>query len=86
MAYNRDTPVPTLEQTLNRSYSEKELEYIRGQRARAVIGSAERCKQRLLELAGQSSIDELMVITITGDYAARMESYELLAKAFELGG
>jgi len=25
-----------------------------------------------------------MVLTITGDYATRLESYELLAQAFEL--
>ena len=28
----------------------------------------------------------LMVLTITGDYAARLESYELLAKAFDPTG
>jgi len=29
--------------------------------------------------------DELMVITLTGDYATRLRSYELLAAAFDLG-
>ena len=28
--------------------------------------------------------DELMVITITGDYESRLQSYELLAEAFSL--
>ena len=86
MAYNLDTPVPTLEQALGRQYNEKEREYIRSQRARAVIGGPERCKARLLELAGQYSADELMVLTITGDYESREESYELLAKTFTLHG
>jgi luciferase family oxidoreductase group 1 len=84
MAYNLDTPVPTLEQALARSYLEKELEYIRAQRARAVVGGPERCKARLAELAAQYSADELMVLTITGDYESRLESYELLARAFSL--
>jgi luciferase family oxidoreductase group 1 len=82
MAYNHDTPVPTLEQALARSYTERELEYIRQQRARLVHGSPARCKERLLALAEQYSADELMVITITGSYETRLESYELLAEAF----
>ena len=84
MAYNLDTPVPTLDQALKRDYNEKEREYIQSQRARAVIGGPERCKARLLELAEQYSADEVMVLTITGDYESRKESYELLAKTFTL--
>jgi luciferase family oxidoreductase group 1 len=86
MALNQDLPVPTLAEAEKRSFSKEELQYIRGQRPRAVIGSPETCKQKLLELAKQFSADELMVLTITGDYATRLESYELLAKAFELAG
>lgn len=84
MAYNLDTPVPTQEQALARSYTERELEYIRQQRARVVAGSPERCKDRLLALATDFSADELMILTITGSYETRLESYELLAGAFEL--
>jgi luciferase family oxidoreductase group 1 len=82
MAYNHDTPVPTLEQALARAYTERELEYIRQQRARLVHGSPARCKERLLALAEQYSAEELMIITITGSYETRLESYELLAEAF----
>ena len=48
-------------------------------------GSAETCRAKLLALAEQFSADELMVLTITGDYATRLDSYERLARAFELG-
>jgi alkanesulfonate monooxygenase SsuD/methylene tetrahydromethanopterin reductase-like flavin-dependent oxidoreductase (luciferase family) len=82
MAYNHDTPVPTLEQALARTYTEREREYIQQQRARLVHGSPARCKERLLALAEQYSADELMIITITGSYETRLESYELLAEAF----
>jgi luciferase family oxidoreductase group 1 len=84
MGYNLDTPVPTLEQALARSYTERELEYIRQQRARLVHGSPARCKERLLALADQYSADELMIITITGSYETRLESYELLAAEFAI--
>jgi alkanesulfonate monooxygenase SsuD/methylene tetrahydromethanopterin reductase-like flavin-dependent oxidoreductase (luciferase family) len=82
MAYNHDTPVPTLEQALAKTYSEREVEYIQQQRARLVHGNPARCKERLLALADQYSADELMLITITGSYETRLESYELLADAF----
>ena len=84
MAYNLDTPVPTQEQADQRSFSAEEREYIRGQRARLVHGSAETCKEKLLKIAAQFTADELMVITITGSYATRLESYERLAEAFKL--
>ena len=86
MAYNHDTPVPTLDEALARNYTERELEYIRSQQSRLVHGSPARCKERLLALAGEYSADELMVLTITGSYETRLESYELLAEAFALAG
>jgi luciferase family oxidoreductase group 1 len=84
MAYNLDTPVPTLEQALARTFSGQERDHIRAQRARLVLGSPENCKARLLDLAAQYSADELMILTITGDYDTRRRSYELLAGAFSL--
>ena len=57
---------------------------IQRERARAVIGTPQSVKARLLELQEQFQADEVMVITITGDYASRLRSYELLAQAFAL--
>ena len=84
MAYNLDTPVPTQEQAEKRTFCAEERTHIQSQRARLVHGSAETCKQKLLDLAEKFSSDELMVLTITGDYTTRLESYERLARAFEL--
>jgi luciferase family oxidoreductase group 1 len=87
MAYNLDTPVPTQAQAEQRSlgYTDQERAHIRSQRARLVHGSADTCREKLLALAEQFSADELMVLTITGDYATRLDSYERLARAFKLG-
>jgi alkanesulfonate monooxygenase SsuD/methylene tetrahydromethanopterin reductase-like flavin-dependent oxidoreductase (luciferase family) len=84
MAYNLDTPVPTQEQAEKRSFNDQERAHIQSQRARLVHGSADTCKEKLLNIAEQFSADELMVLTITGDYATRLDSYERLAKAFKL--
>ena len=84
MAYNLDTVVPTQAEAEKRSYSDQERAHIASQRARLVHGSAATCKAKLERIAEQFSADELMVLTITGDYATRLESYERLAQAFGL--
>ena len=86
MAYNLDTPVPTQAQAEARSlgFTDQERAHIQSQRARLVHGSADNCKEKLLRLAEQYLADELMVLTITGDYATRLDSYERLARAFNL--
>ena len=53
-------------------------------RARAVIGNPRQVRERRLQLREQFDADELMILTITGDYASRLRSYELLAREFEL--
>lgn len=54
------------------------------ERSGAVIGAPDTVKARLLEIREAFAADELMVITITGDYASRLNSYRLLAEAFQL--
>jgi alkanesulfonate monooxygenase SsuD/methylene tetrahydromethanopterin reductase-like flavin-dependent oxidoreductase (luciferase family) len=56
------------------------------QRERLVLGDPDEVRRRLLDLAEQYAADELMIITITGDYATRQRSYELVASAFGLRG
>jgi luciferase family oxidoreductase group 1 len=52
---------------------------------RAIIGSPAVVKRGIEELAGLYGADEVMIVTITHDHAARRHSYELIAEAFELG-
>ncbi len=85
MAYNLDTPVPTQEQAEKRTFNDQERAHIQSQRSRLVHGSADTCREKLLQIAELFSADELMVLTITGDYATRLDSYERLARAFKLG-
>jgi luciferase family oxidoreductase group 1 len=84
MALGVDAPVPTLAEADSRSYSPQERAYIQQQRARLVLGSPDTVKARLLELAAQYGADELSILTITGDYASRRRSYQLVAGAFGL--
>jgi len=66
------------------AYSDTDRALMRRERERAVIGTPEAVKTRVLELRDEFQADEVMVITITGDYASRLHSYDLLAQAFGL--
>ncbi|HXZ91659.1 MAG TPA: LLM class flavin-dependent oxidoreductase [Burkholderiales bacterium] len=79
MALNLDTPVPTLEEALRHEYSDDERRYVMAQRARAIIGGPAKCRREIEALAARYAADEVMLLTITGDYASRLRSYELLA-------
>jgi alkanesulfonate monooxygenase SsuD/methylene tetrahydromethanopterin reductase-like flavin-dependent oxidoreductase (luciferase family) len=51
-------------------------------RRRAIVGSPRIVRERLESLAADYGAEEVMVVTITYDHAARRRSYELLAGAF----
>ena len=82
MALNIDSPVPTAEEAARHQYSTEERRYVLSQRARAVIGAPAKAKAERSAMAERYAADELMVLTITGDYASRLRSYELLIDAF----
>jgi alkanesulfonate monooxygenase SsuD/methylene tetrahydromethanopterin reductase-like flavin-dependent oxidoreductase (luciferase family) len=51
-----------------------------------VAGTPEQVRASLEALAREHEADELVVVTITHDPAARRRSYELLAHAFGIAG
>ena len=82
MALNIDSPVPTPEEAARHRYSDEERRYVMGQRERAIIGSPATCRREIEAMAERYAADEVMVLTITGDYATRLRSYDLLAEVF----
>lgn len=84
MDYGINSVVPNQHEAETRSYSSQERARIAYHRRRVVLGAPATVKARLLDLQVQFEADELMVITITGDYRTRFESYRLLAAAFDL--
>ena len=55
-----------------------------GRPRRAIIGAPATVKAKIEELAALYSADEVMIVTITHDHAARRRSYELIADIFGL--
>lgn len=81
MDYGVNAPVPNHEEAAGYPYTEADRRRIASQRRRLVLGTPDTVRTRLLELRDAYAADELMVITITGDYDSRLRSYELLADA-----
>jgi luciferase family oxidoreductase group 1 len=77
-------PIPTVEEAMSYEYSERELARVAYNRRRQVIGDPGQVKARLLELAALYEVDELVIVSICFDFAARLRSYEMLAEAFGL--
>jgi luciferase family oxidoreductase group 1 len=70
---------------------EKALEYLRdvprshqSSGRRAVLGTPDQVRARLEEVADSYGAEEVIVVTITHDHAARVRSYELIAEAVGL--
>jgi luciferase family oxidoreductase group 1 len=75
-------PVPPVETALQfiRQHAD-EVEAL-GQRRRWLVGSPTTVRPGIEALAQEYGADEVMIVTITHDHAARRHSYELLAEAF----
>lgn len=76
------SPPPTLEEARAYRYSPAEAELAATMRARLFAGTVEPVASAIRALAHEAEADEVMVLTMTPDPAARRRSYALLAEAF----
>jgi luciferase family oxidoreductase group 1 len=77
-------PFPSVETARAHAFDEHDRAIVRSNRRRQVVGTPEQCRERLLALAARYGVAEVVVVTITYDFAARLRSYALLAEAFGL--
>jgi luciferase family oxidoreductase group 1 len=77
-------PYPSVEEAEAYPYTPEELAHIERNRRRSFFGTPDQVKAHLTELAQRYGVDELVILTICHDPAARLRSYELLAQAFGL--
>ncbi|MGI4787727.1 MAG: LLM class flavin-dependent oxidoreductase [Janthinobacterium lividum] len=82
----RPSTFPSVEEAKAYPYTDAERAQVEMTRARIIVGSPQTVRAKLCALVGQTKTDELMVMTMVHDHAARLHSYELLAEAFELPG
>ena len=73
--------MPSLEEAQAFPWTEREKREVIASR-NMIIGSPATAKARIDALVENYAADEVMVLTIAPDYAARTRSYELLAAAY----
>jgi len=54
------------------------------ERPRTICGTPEQVAERMLALKDRFAADELVVLSVTASYKARLRTYQLLAEAFDL--
>jgi luciferase family oxidoreductase group 1 len=78
----RPIPFPSPEEALAQPLTEQEEKLLATVSKRSIVGTGDVVRERLTALAAAHGADELVVLTITYDFASRLRSYELLAQAF----
>ena len=79
-------PFPSVEEAESFPYTPRDLSIIEHSRGRTVAGTPDTVRAQLEAMARAYGVDELVVVTITHDFKARVRSYELLADAFGIKG
>jgi luciferase family oxidoreductase group 1 len=77
-------PLPSVEEAEAYTYTELDRLLIAADQRNRIVGTPEQVRDQLLDLAAEYWADEIMVLTVCFDPAARRRSYELLADAFNL--
>ncbi|HEU5317166.1 MAG TPA: LLM class flavin-dependent oxidoreductase [Chloroflexota bacterium] len=77
-------PLPTVEEALSYPYTDAERARIAALMANVVVGGPETVHRRLSQMAAAHDVDELVIVTLVHDPAARQRSYALLAEVFGL--
>ena len=81
---NQAGPFPSPEEALAYPYTPQDRIMLRAIAGRGVTGTPERVKAGLEKMAEAYGAEEVIVLTITYSFEARLRSYELLAEAFSL--
>ncbi|MFD1018382.1 LLM class flavin-dependent oxidoreductase [Thalassobacillus hwangdonensis] len=76
-----ETRVFSHEDLFNQKFTPKEIEKMKMNRRRAIIGDPKEVKEQLTRLKDHYGTDEFLIITNIFDFQAKIRSYELLAEA-----
>ena len=75
---------PSFESVRLNKYTSEELKYIQYNRQRMIVGTPDHVKEKILALARDFKVDEIVVATFADTLEDRLRSYELLAEIFDL--
>lgn len=75
---------PSVETAKQYPYTELDRELIQRARQRRIVGTPERVRESLLQLADEYAADELLIVSPIHHFEKRIASYRLIAEAFDL--
>jgi luciferase family oxidoreductase group 1 len=75
-------PIPSVAEAVPFLAEHPDIAYSFERQRRWTVGAPDAVREQLEAIADDYGADEIMVVTITHDHAARRRSYELLAEAF----
>ena len=78
-------PFPSLESTMNQSFTDEEEKLLESRRRRQFVGDAIQVGKNLRDLVDSTGAEELSIVAITHDIRDRCRVYELLAPELGLG-
>ena len=81
----RPGPLPSVREAQEHPYTAAERAQVQVNRDRLIWGDPAGVQAQLCALAGRPGVEEVMVTTMVHDHAARVRSYELLARTFGTG-
>jgi luciferase family oxidoreductase group 1 len=76
----RNRPGPLVAPVAELDWNELERATVEAKMGAAIVGSRERVRQGLELFLDETQVDELMIVTTTFDYSARLRSYEMVAE------
>lgn len=79
-----DGKVPSINAVQSYFFSTEEQETVQKMRSKMVVGNPQEVRRQLEQLQELYKADELMIVTITHSYEARVKSYKLLAEEMQL--
>ncbi len=84
LGQGRHGPLPSVAEARAHRATPAERAHMRANRERHLVGDPQALRARLGALVEAAGVEELMLMTMVHDHAARRRSYELLAAAFGL--
>ncbi|KGP71781.1 LLM class flavin-dependent oxidoreductase [Pontibacillus yanchengensis] len=75
-----ETRIPSVEEVKQHTFTAQELEKIKANRRRAIIGTPKQVREELESLSEAYQTDEFLIITNIYDFEAKKKSYQLLAE------
>jgi luciferase family oxidoreductase group 1 len=84
LSFHETRAYPSVADAEAHPYTAEERARMAHARKGLVVGAPEQVRAQLEALAADYAVDELVLLTITEDYATRLRSYELVAQVFDL--